>query len=104
MTKTLDEGRKAVEIAILRDENDALLAARCRYQRVVEQRGVFVEQLPSFPRGDSRQSAAALDEGSRGRRENAPTPFEWVEYSSLQFTSRFGRPRAGSELLHHDCA
>src|SRR5919201_1922512 len=43
--KALDEGRETLEIAIPRDERNALLTARCCDQRVIEQRTVFVEQL-----------------------------------------------------------
>jgi hypothetical protein len=73
MTEALDERGEAFEIPVLRNERDALLAARRSDQCVIDERRLFVEQLPAFPRSDGRENAAlsvkaALDGANTPRR------------------------------------
>src|SRR5262249_16699301 len=69
ITKPFDEWRKTCEIAVLRDQGDALLAARRGDQCIIQQRSLFVEQLPAFLRADRCEDTATLGEGRAGRRE-----------------------------------
>ena len=102
--ESLQERSDAPEVSVFRDERDALLAARRGNQRVIEQRWILGQQLPSLPSGDGRNNATALDESGGGRCERAPAPFEQIKYSPPQVADCFSRPRAGGQLLHHNGA
>ena len=66
VTKTFDEWSEAFEIAIPRNQRDASLATRSSNQRVVEKRWLFVEQLPTAARSNSREYTTALGKGGAG--------------------------------------
>ena len=66
IAETLDEWSQAFEIAVSRDQCDASLAARRGDQRVIEERGLFVERLPALPCSDGRENPTARDESRAG--------------------------------------
>jgi hypothetical protein len=89
VTKARHEWCEALEVRILRNEGDALFAARGRYQRVIQQRRVFLQELPSFAVGDGRESTTAGNEGGGGGREDAPATLKWFEDPLLHVAGRF---------------
>ena len=104
ITKASHKRRETLEIAVVRDERDALFAARCRNQRIIDQRRILVEQLPPFALRDCSDDATALDERGGGRREYSSSAFEWLEYALLHLAYRFTGPCARRKFLHHDRA
>jgi hypothetical protein len=119
VAQALKERLESFEITGFRDEGDALLAAWCRNQRVIEQRRIFIEHLPALSRSNSRKGASALDESGGRRCEYATAalkrkPSMKMFVSSAYFTlsadprppprhRRFGeRPRTLSRALHGD--
>src|SRR5262249_37152549 len=104
VTKALDEWGEAFEVTIPRDERNSLLAARGSDERIIEERRLFVEWLPSLASSDRRQNTSALGEGRAERREHTTTTFKWIEYPSLQVAGGVSRPSSGRQFLHHDSA
>src|SRR5262249_19876451 len=60
--------------------------------------------LPTFTLSDGREDPTAPDESSGGRREDPASALKRLEDSLLNLSSRFGRPCAHCQLLHHDGA